>query len=414
MAIRSSSKVGATAGVMLTLIAAVPAVALASSGSSSGSTMAPGDSLNVSCPTHLRVVSRTANGISLKCDPTAVTTAPSTTTPPTTTPPTTTPPTTTPPTTTPPTTTPPTTTPPAQLTSSSAVSSDPIQVFGHSLPSSTVATSDSSTIVANFVKGYQTNYGTVGLNAGGWGMPTYTVPANQPLVGMQVASGCYDFTGGTPSGIGGGTTGTEVPIPPNVGLNGLGDNPLVIWQPSTNTEWEFWIAQPSGSGYSACWGGKITNASTSNGVFPNGYGMSASGISYLGTEITSADIASGAINHMIDIIVPGNFCNAGIAPADRTDCGSNPGSPSEGTILRFPANVPMPSGLAPFAQMVFTAIQKYGMIVIDQGGATVLSAQFEPNGGPITSSLGGQQPYQVVANLPWSQMQTVQYPIAAG
>jgi hypothetical protein len=68
--------------------------------------------------------------------------------------------------------------------------------------------------------------------------------------------------------------------------------------------------------------------------------------------------------------------------------------------------------------MVCTAIQKYGMVVIDQGGAVMLGAEqpsdwaAEGNTGtdPLTTSWNGAQEYQVVANLPWSQLQVVDPP----
>ena len=115
-------------------------------------------------------------------------------------------------------------------------------------------------------------------------------------------------------------------------------------------------------------------------MFPNPYGESASGISNLATEISEADIASGSIDHTIAFEVLGDNCDGSIPPADRTDCGENvANAPDEGSYFRFAAGTPMPSGLTPFAQMVFKAISTYGMVVVDQGGAVALEAD---NVGP--------------------------------
>ena len=47
-----------------------------------------------------------------------------------------------------------------------------------------------------------------------------------------------------------------VPIPANAQPANGTDHSLVIWQPSTDTEWELWMAQRAGDGsWSACWGG---------------------------------------------------------------------------------------------------------------------------------------------------------------
>lgn len=111
-------------------------------------------------------------------------------------------------------------------------------------------------------------------------------------------------------------------------------------------------------------------------------------------------------------------CNTYVYPANRGDCSSHPGQPSEGTFFRFPSSVNCSGQANQFADMVCTAIQNYGMVVIDQGGAVQLNAEqpsdwtAEGNTGtdPITTSWGGAQEYQVVANLPWSQLQAIDPP----
>ena len=264
------------------------------------------------------------------------------------------------------------------------------------------ATIDNSVEYVNdFVSDYQDNYGSVGVNTA----PVYWVSATQADSPITVSSGCNDFTA---------DTGTEVPIPSYVALNGSGDDPLMIYQPSTGTGWELWQVQsnPDGS-YSACWGGKL-DMSTSSGVFQDPFGLSATGISYLSTMITEADVASGSIDHAIAVAIPG--CHGYVFPADRQDCRFHPGDiagqPPEGQWFHFPADLAMPSGLTPFGQMVFKAIQTYGMVVTDYAGAVMLEAEqpsdwaAEGNSGtdPISASWDGQPEYRVVANLPWAQL----------
>jgi hypothetical protein len=266
---------------------------------------------------------------------------------------------------------------------------------------------NSSQFANDFVTDYQNNYGNVGVNS----VPIYWASPTQSESSLAVSSGCNNFI---PS------TGTQVPIPSNASLNGTSDNPLIIYQPSSSTEWELWQATRNSNGsYSACWGGKL-NMSTSNGVFPSPYGLSATGISYLPTTITEADVAAGAIDHAIAVQLPG--CYNYVYPADRLDCSSHPnngsGQPAEGQWFRFAPGTTMPSGLTPFGQMVFKAIQTYGMVVTDYAGGAMLVAEqhgdwaAEGNSGtdPITASWNGQQEYQVVASLPWSHLQAVDPP----
>ncbi len=282
-------------------------------------------------------------------------------------------------------------------------------MFAQSLPEQSTVLAQSGEYVSAFVQDYETDYGGVGVNAVGLkGMPIWTVPADQPLVPISVQAGCNNFTV---------STGTEIPIPPGVTTMGVDDSPLVIYQPSTGTDWELWKAvQNSDGSWSACWGGKLDTA-TSDGVFPSNYGLSASGISYLATTITEADIASGSIDHAIAVDLP--VCDSPeAAPADRTDCGSNPGQPHEGTWYRFPASLSMPEGLTPFGQMVFKAIQDYGMVVVDQAGAVMLqaedtsdwTAQGHTGPNPILQSWDGEAEYQVVANLPWNDLEAISAP----
>jgi hypothetical protein len=282
---------------------------------------------------------------------------------------------------------------------------------------------NSSAYVANLVAQYESAYGAVGVN---FNRPVYEVPAGQAMVPISVSSGCNDFTGDQATPNGSGASGTEVPIPSYAQAGNSSDNILTVYQPSTNRAWEFWEAVNTGNGtWSACWGGEL-NMATSNGIFPDPYGETAAGISNLATEITESDVASGSIHHAIAMEVLGDQCDrsatssdGGLYPADRTDCSNSiAGAPAEGQWFRFPANLAMPSGLSPFAQMVFKAVQTYGMVVVDQGGAVMLEAD-EPsvwseqgNSGtdPITASESGLPEYQLVASLPWQDLETIDPP----
>jgi hypothetical protein len=75
----------------------------------------------------------------------------------------------------------------------------------------------------------------------------------------------------------------------------------------------------------------------------------------------------------------------------------------------------MPSGLTPFAQMVFRALQSYGMVVTDQSGAVAIQAEepgdwaLDGNSGtaPLTASFDGLPEYEVLNGIPWNQLQVV-------
>lgn len=292
------------------------------------------------------------------------------------------------------TTTGPTTTVPANV--------PPALAFPNSLFRSPVTSwpvdPSSAKIVADMVAAVPTYYGTWGVNTND---PIYTASASQATSSFRVTAGCNNFVS---PGTAGALQSAQVPVPAGVSATASSDAPLNIYQPSTGLLWELWQAVQSGGQWQACWGGE-TNVSTSSGVFPAPYGRSATGISYVATMITLADVASGSIDHAIALVV--GRCNSYVYPADRGDCGSDAGQPAEGQWFRFAPGTAMPVGLSPFAQMVFRAGLTYGFVVVDQGGAYQLQGQTGLDSSPTWS---GQQEYQVVNSLPWSHLQVVDPP----
>ncbi|MGH9105617.1 MAG: hypothetical protein ACRDZX_07225, partial [Acidimicrobiales bacterium] len=260
---------------------------------------------------------------------------------------------------------------------------------------------------ADIVADYKADYGSAGVNS----LPIYVVPATTLDTSISVSPGCANFRQ---------DTGDHAPVPDYASLNGSSDNPLVVYQPSTGTDWEFWqAAKAVTGGYSACWGGQL-KVKASGGIFPAPYGMSATGISYLATAITEADVASGSIHHALAIQLP--RCDGFTYPADRGDCAEDAGQPPEGQWFRLPANLPVPPGLAPFARMVMRALQRYGAVVTDRAGAVMVvaeqSSDWSAEGGtgtdPITASWTGLSEYKVIAGLPWGDLQAVTPPHLSG
>jgi hypothetical protein len=253
-------------------------------------------------------------------------------------------------------------------------------------------------------------YGSVTLNNGSYGMPMYTAAAGQAdttvtfNVGGYCPSWAGDFTGNHP---------WSVPIPTGVHGAGGSDGSVIIYSPSLDQDWEFWQLHAAGTGYTACAGGTFTNLATSTGVAPTAAPtVSASDISYLATLITESDVQNGTINHAVAIAL--QDCAPGfVAPANRgeSNC-STTGGPPMGTRFRFPANLAMPSGLTSLGQMVFKAIQTYGVVVTDYAGGAGIAAQTPPVGQTdyITQAMSKEQPYQALANLPWSSLEAVAEP----
>ncbi len=244
----------------------------------------------------------------------------------------------------------------------------------------------------------------------------------RPLVQTGVRAG--PFVGTAP-----GYIPTEAPIPSFAALNGSGDNPLDVW--STAGVYEIWQAnQLSSSAWEGCYGG-YGPMSTFTGVFAGNKGRTATSISDVATMVTEADVARGSINHAISIQITDG--NGWVLPATRGDFGSDPGEPAEGQWFRFaPGTVCTPAECnSPYATMVFNAISTYGMVVSDQAGAYQINQEAvadwanegEPGTDPITkswctnwnsgaNSCAGteEQEYNVISELPWSDLQVLNYP----
>lgn len=262
-------------------------------------------------------------------------------------------------------------TPPASLFTASS------DIFNQAVTSWPVDP-ESANMVAGLVKSYQEDYGTVGIG----GIPIIYAPPNTPTVTVTLqTSGC--------GGGGGGLNGaTSAPIPSYLGPiwanNGSSDNPLVVYDPSTGWEGEYWQARyntVAPDGWSACYGGYLSMG-TSDGVLPNG-GLSATRIAYGATAITENDVNSGAIDHAMAIQVPN--CDGGVYPATDHDCQGSPCNwatatsscyLSEGSYFRFAASVNCASyDNTPLEEMVCVAGQKYGFVVTDFAGDVQVASE---------------------------------------
>jgi hypothetical protein len=239
--------------------------------------------------------------------------------------------------------------------------------------------------------------------------PICVVPASQPLVTLKTGAG----------GTVGNITSQTCPIPPHATqlINQDSDSNMVIYQPSTQTVWELWELNYSAGNWTASGGGVMTNMRQSAGAFPYPYGLSASGLSYLGTLVTEADVLSGSIDHAVALQVCYNQIPPW-PPANRTD--GSPGvanSPAYGQWFTWAPGYSMPAGLSSFAQMVWTAIKNYGCIAMDHttdNGAYIACespADWAAEGGegtdPITTAFGGGASYNVLTSLDLTKLEQI-------
>jgi hypothetical protein len=251
------------------------------------------------------------------------------------------------------------------------------------LPSSAPLDPNSTAIVADLEGQVQTPYGEVSLNTDRYSAPIYTVPAGQATVNVTW-NNCLGAGSESPSLAAG---LSNVPIPAGAVPSTGSDGEMVVYQPSSNTEWEFWRAVQTSGTWSACGAGRIQNVSQSPGIFPTG-GVTGSGLPLLGFLIRVSDLQAGVINHAINIELPCIRAATFSWPAQRTDGACNdPNAPAEGERFRLPASLDLSTlNLTPGELMIARAMQQYGVIVTDLAGRAAIQAEdprpYEVNGAP--------------------------------
>ena len=269
----------------------------------------------------------------------------------------------------------------------------------------------SSELVAAFNQQWRTNYGTVGMNTDKWSIPIYRVPRDQPTV---TVFGSDDPACNSDPPLR--QQLAAVPIPANAHPANGTDKSLAIWQPSTDTVWEMWLVEKDSSGrWTSCWGGRITDVSTSNGVFDWPYGVAASGLSYLGGTVKVSELEAGEIKHALAVNVVHTAAGAQVGPANRNDGNSTDADAiPEGTRFRLDPSVDVDVlGLGRPATVIAHALQDYGMYVTDTAGAVVLMAEdgatyvADGHRDPYATLFAEGEPYEVLTRIPWDRLQVV-------
>jgi len=258
--------------------------------------------------------------------------------------------------------------------------------------------------------GYVKEYGGW-INTYSYSVPVYTVPRSQPKVPVTLD------TSGSPSADElARVFKAGVPIPQGAKAAAGSDQHMVVWQPSTDTMWEFWHAQQVSGAWHARWGGKMTHLSSNPGYFthPPDWGATATSLPLLGGLIGIRELESGHIDHALALAIPHAQTGVVAFPAQRSDGNlrSTTAIP-EGTRFRLNPHFDLATLHAPpIVRILAQAVQRYGMIVRDQAGSVSLFGQDPTPLGrnPYYGAHGlfdGLSPAIVMRYFPWSELQAV-------
>lgn len=280
------------------------------------------------------------------------------------------------------------------------------------IPRNVTLHANSAGFVADFQRQVRTYYGNVAINT-----TAYASPVFQPASGIsnsKVTQWDCQHKGYLDSSLA--QQWASVPIPSYATPSDGTDGEMTIYQPASNTLWEFWQTRKVNGQWQACWGGRMANVSASNGIWQPGYGTTATGLPFIGGQITAEELKRGEIRHVIGIALV-DLERAGIYswPANRSD-GYNPGNAPnripEGTRFRLDPNLDVDAiNMHPVARTIAKAAQKYGFVVWDKAGAISLRVQNpksytalgQPD--PYAALFNGTPTYALMNGFPWDKLQ---------
>jgi hypothetical protein len=280
------------------------------------------------------------------------------------------------------------------------------------IPTNVALHSNSAGYVSDFLRQIRTYYGNVAINT-----TSYASPVFQPAGGIattKVTQWDCQHKGYLDANLA--SQWASVPIPSNATPSDGTDGEMTIYQPSSNTIWEFWQTRKVSGQWQACWGGRMTNVKSSNGIWQPGFGTTATGLPFIGGQITAEELKRGEIRHAIGIALV-DLERSGIFswPANRSD-GYNPNGAAnripEGSRFRLDPSVNVNNlNIHPVAKTIARAAQKYGFVVWDKAGAISLRVQNpksytalgQPD--PYASLFNGTQTYALMNGFPWDKLQ---------
>jgi hypothetical protein len=205
-----------------------------------------------------------------------------------------------------------------------------------------------------------------------------------------------------------------VPIPPGAVPAAGTDGHMVVWQPDTDTMWEFWIARHVNDGWHTEFGARMQHVSTNPGYFTR-WGATATGLPLLGGLMRLSELESGRIDHALAFCLPEIRAKAFSWPAQRTDGkSSDPSSIPEGTRFRIDPALDLSTlRMSPIVRHMAEAVQRYGMVVRDGGGAVAFVGEdptptgTNPYAGPNGYFGGAYISKLLREQFPWDRLQAL-------
>jgi hypothetical protein len=186
-----------------------------------------------------------------------------------------------------------------------------------------------------------------------YGIPFLVVPASQPPV--QITYTAY----GDESDPG------PFPIPLNAPVEGGSDAHVLVVQQETCQLFELFASEPTPSGWEAASGARFDL--TTGALRPLGWtSADAAGLPILPGLVRYEEVAAGSIDHAVRATFSETQSGFVLPATHSASDDSDPTLPAMGMRLRLSANFNVAT-LSGQARVIATAMQRYGLIVADNG-----------------------------------------------
>jgi hypothetical protein len=186
-----------------------------------------------------------------------------------------------------------------------------------------------------------------------FGIPFVVVPQSQPLVPIT-----YDAYGDE-------SDPGPFPIPPNAPVEDGSDSHVLVLQQGTCQLYELFGARRSGAGWVAQSGAKFDL--TTGALRPIGWtSADAAGLPILPGLVRYDEVAAGVIDHAIRVTFSQTQAGFVLPATHFASSSSDSTLPAMGMRLRLRADYDI-SGLTGQSRIIATAMQRYGLIVADNG-----------------------------------------------
>jgi hypothetical protein len=207
-----------------------------------------------------------------------------------------------------------------------------------------------------------------------WTVPVYFADQQTPRVDVAVAGrppGALNdpsFVHDVPSTLAG------IPIPAGAEPDPEADGHLTIVDRANGCEYDLYGARRSADGWTAQWANSLPV--DGNGIYPYGLSTRASGFAPLAGLIWPDELAAGEIQHALLFAYPYTRAGGPVTPATASDgkTDSEKALPIGARVQLDPSLDLRTLGLEGYELTIARALQRYGMILGDTGGALALYA----------------------------------------